>query len=310
MTRVPCLSRPARRWLAPAVAAAATLLPSVTFAAPAWEALPDDTVFALRMPNTRAFIDEFKANTAAGQRIFTAERFEQLKQLLQNQDPGDWQQFNDTIERYGFTLQDLMDLAQSNWGMGFVTTPRADDELPRMMLLGWAEMEEEKIDRIFAALDQAQQENPDAAEDVRRKDYDLGGVPVRQYSLADQGMDVEVDWSNPEGFWEMTEAEQEAHWKKVEEENAKANFTKIDETHMLIARRPGQLVMGFGMPQSRDTVRAAIAAGQEVQWDQATDVESGQVDPRQLPHLAQRRQDQRLCPADESPARRRGRGGL
>ncbi len=261
-----------RRWLAPVVATAA-LLPSLTYAGPAWEALPDDTVFALRMPNTRAFIDEFKNNTVAGQRIFTAERFDKLKQLLQNQDPDDWQEFNEAIESYGFTLTDLMELAQSNWGMGFVTTPRGEDELPRMLLLGWAEMDEEKIDRIFAALDQTDQ-NPEAAEALRRADYELAGVPVRQYSIAQEGMDRETDWSTPDGFYELTEAQQDDHWKKVEEESNKAQYTKIDETHMLFARRPGQIVMGLGLPQSQETVRGMIAEGQEISWDQATDIES------------------------------------
>ena len=259
-----------RRRLAP-LAVAAALLPSVGWAGPGWEALPDETVFALRMPNTRAFIDNFRNQTIAGQQIFTAERFEKLQTLLQNQDPDDWQQFNETLARYGFTMNDLLELAQSNWGMGLVPVPREAGQLPRMVLLGWADMDEARIDQIYAALDQAQQQNPDS-DQLRTAEYQLGGTAVRQYSMPEMGMDREADWSTPDNFFEMTEAQQEEHWKKVEEQNNAAQYVKIDETHMLLARRPGRLVMGLGFPQSKDQVRQQLADGQEIQWDQATDL--------------------------------------
>ena len=255
------------------LAAAAAMVPTLGFAGPGWEALPDETVFALRMPNTRAFIDNFRQNTVAGQQVFTAERFQKLQTLLQNQDPDDWQQFNEGLQRYGFTMSDLLELAQSNWGMGFVPVPREAGELPRMLLLGWADMDEARIDQIYAALDQARQENPES-EELRVAEFDLAGSAVRQYSIAEMGMDREADWSTPDNFFEMTEAEQEAHWQKVEEENSKAQYAKIDESHMLLTRRPGRLVMALAFPQSKTSVRAQLAAGQEIAWDQATDLAS------------------------------------
>lgn len=238
-----------------------------------WRALPAETVFCFRMPNTQAFIENFRADTIAGQRIFTAEKMEQIKQLIAENDQDDWDAMVADLAEYGFTVDDLLQIAQNNWGMGIVAVPRGDGTLPRFMMIGWAEMDDAEIDRIYAALDQseAEQMNPDKE---RRARFELAGLPVRQYSSAEMGSDREVDWSLPDDFDTMTVEQQEAHWASVEKAEADAKTVKIDETHGLLTRMPGRMVMAIGFPQSADAVREQLAAGQEIDWDAATDLAS------------------------------------
>ena len=256
---------------------AAGLFPFSSAAAPAtpgWEALPAETVACIRMPNTQAFLDTFRANTIAGQRLLTAERFDQIVDLIKSENAGDWEEFEQGLAEYGFTTDDLLQMAQNNWGAAFIADPRGDDELPRMIMLGWADLDDADIDRIYAAIDKANEENPN--ENVRRTDLELEGVAVRQYSSAEMGMDREANWDTPEGFWEMTDEQQQAFWDEQQKINDAAEYTKIDETHVLMARVPGRMIVAVGVPQSKDKVRELIAAGQEIDWEAATDAASVQ----------------------------------
>lgn len=239
--------------------------------APGWEALPAETVFAFRMPHTQAFLENLRANTIAGQRIFTPEKFDQVKGLIEENNQDEWDEMVAGLAEYGFTLDDLLSISQNPWGMGIVASPRDGEALPRMLMLAWAEMDDADIDRIYAALDKAQEEQSDSEND-RRLDYELAGLPVRQFSSGEDGMDREVSWDLPDGFENMTEEQMEAHWANVEKMNADAEFVKIDETHLLMTRIPGRMVMAIGFPQSSDNVRQLMADGGEIDWDAATDI--------------------------------------
>lgn len=238
-----------------------------------WEALPAETVFAFRMPHTQAFLENLRTNTLAGQTIFTAEKFDEVMRLIEQHNEADWQDMVEGLAEYGFTIDDLLAIAQNNWGMGIVANPRDGQALPRMMMLTWADMEETDIDRVYAAIDKADDENTDKVNN-RRVDFDLAGYDVRQYSSSVDGMDREISWDLPDDFENMTEEQMEAHWANVEKMNAEAEFVKIDETHLLLTRAPGRMLMAIAFPQSKDSVREALATGGEIDWDEATDVAS------------------------------------
>ncbi len=253
-----------------------SLLPAPATAQASWNALPGDTVLAFRMPETRGMIADLRQNTAAGQLLFTPERIEAVMQMIKQENGEDWEEFQQELEAYGLTTQDLLNIVQSEWSLGFVASPRREEQLPRMQLLFSADLPEEKIDQIYGAFEHGAEENADNDE-LRRLNFELGGVEVQQYSIADMGMDREADWSMPDGFETMTDEQIDEHWKKVEEENDKAQWAKIDETHLLLTRMPGRFVLAVGLPQSKEAIRQMIADQQEIDWDSATDVESVQA---------------------------------
>jgi len=257
-------------------ACSGSVLVTGAHAAPAWEALPAETIFAFRMPNTQGFLETIRDNTIAGQRIFTAERFTQIQQLIQENNQEDWDEMVAGLKEYGFTTDDLIKIAQSNWGMGIIAAERGEAELPRFIMLGWADLAEEDIDRIYTAIDQAEAET-EGDEERRRVDLELSGVAVRQYSIAETDADREINWDTPDDFWEKTEEQQQAFWEEKEKLSEAVQYVRVDETHLLLTRTPGRLIITVGFPQSKDAVRELLAAGQEIDWDVATDVESVQA---------------------------------
>ncbi|MEM9914386.1 MAG: hypothetical protein AAF911_05445 [Planctomycetota bacterium] len=238
-----------------------------------WQALPADTVFAVRMPHTQAFLEDLQANTLAGQTIFTADKFDQVMRLIESENEADWQDMVEGLAEYGFTLDDLLAIAQNNWGMGIVASPREGEALPRLMMVAWADMEEADIDRVYAAINKAYEEN-EINEYSRRVDYEIQGQPVMRFSNGIDGPNQEVSWDLPDGFENMSPEEMDAHWKNVEKMNAETEWVKIDEGHLIVTRLPGRMIVVHGFPQSSDRVQELLAAEREIDWDEATDVAS------------------------------------
>ncbi|MEM1107297.1 MAG: hypothetical protein AAGH99_01245 [Planctomycetota bacterium] len=242
---------------------------------PGWEALPAETVFAFRMPHTQTFLEELRANTVAGQRIFTAEKVDQILTLVQQENEADWQDMVDGLAEYGFTLDDLMAIAKNNWGMGVVAQERGADELPRMLLLGWADMEDADIDRIYAAIDKAWEEN-EINEYSRRLEYELAGLTISRFSNGVTGPDRVIDWDTPDDFNLMTPDQQNAHWEELQKMNDEVEWVKIDEGHLMLTRMPGRLLVAHAFPQSADNVRKLMEIDPDIDWDMATDVDTGE----------------------------------
>ncbi|MEM9881722.1 MAG: hypothetical protein AAF800_02245 [Planctomycetota bacterium] len=238
------------------LAATLLLLPTPPAAAelgPGWEALPGETIAALRAPDTQGFLDAL-AETRAGQLIFTQERFDGVLALIEEADPEQWETFAGDLEEAGFTVEDLLKLARSSWGGGVVATPQDDEVLPRFSVLAWADLTEEEIDQLYASMDRNDEE---PEEGQRRVDLELAGLPVRQYSNAE-------------------EEYERAEWDAEDQEAKPYEPQKTDESHLLVTRMPGRLLVAVGFPQSGDRIERMLAEGtapDQIDWDEATRVE-------------------------------------
>lgn len=233
--------------LRPACAAVAvcgaTLLdqPASAELRPGWESLPGETVFALRMPDTAGFVEQLREQTIFGQRVLTEERLDGLKQLFMEENAEEWEEFTGELESYGFTPEDLVEIGQEPWGMGVVLEPR-EGIAPRAILMFWADLEEDVIDRVFAAQERAMEE--DGAEHATtRTDVELAGLDTRQLMIP------EIDW--------------------VEDADGEWNEGVADQTLVLMTRLPGRMVVALGTPQADDTA----VAGDGTDWEAVTDAE-------------------------------------
>ena len=148
-----------------------------------WAALPAETVACLRMPDTRSFLDALRANTVLGQRVLTEDRIAGFIQLLKDENAEGWTEFETNLESLGLTSEDLNDLIQEPWGAGWVMVPTETRDTPQSTLLFWADLDEDRIDQLEAALDQ----NEGDQANVQRTDLELGGVTVREYTQAEEG---------------------------------------------------------------------------------------------------------------------------
>ncbi|MEM6458002.1 MAG: hypothetical protein AAF710_01270 [Planctomycetota bacterium] len=238
-------------WFSVCLTLAAVLLPARPAAAelgPGWEALPGETIAALRAPDTQGFLDAL-SETRAGQLIFTQERFDGVLALIQEANPDAWDDAIAELEKTGYSLDDLVELARNNWGLGVVAEPIDGETLPYFSALIWADLSEEELDQAYASMDL---DNEDMDEGTRRVDLELAGLPVRQYSSDELEFDFEAEQDGGDGE------------------------VKSDETHVLVARMPGRLLMGMGFPQSGGRVDRMIADGaarDQIDWDEATRVE-------------------------------------
>ena len=215
---------------------------------PGWESLPESTIFCLRMPNTAAFIEQVREQSVLGQQVLTPERFEGFKQLLIEENSAEWQEFEDELAEVGFTFEDLLEMSQQPWGLAIVTEPRDHDQ-PRWIMLAWADLNDEQIDQIFDSQEREMEAAEEAAEHpIVRVDLELAGLPVRQLSSP------EIDWiEGDDGEWEEA---------------------VTDQTHVLMTRVPGRMIIAVGFPQSGDRISELLEQGEEIDWEVATDVES------------------------------------
>lgn len=248
----PRIARPSRRALlaAPALAFSLAAGPSASAQAvaealaPGWTALPAETIACVRVPDARGFLSSLREGTALGQRVLTEERLNGFFELFKEQNADEWGEFTTKLEEVGLTPEELGDLMQEPWGAGWVMAPTDARDTPRNVLVFWADLDEERIDTLYAALDNNEAMNDRAV----RTDLQLGGCDVRQYAIPEN--DEAAD-DTPATFEDAT-----------------------DVTHLLITRLPGRVVATLGTPEAGEEVAAARAAGGDPDWDTLADVET------------------------------------
>ncbi|WP_428389441.1 hypothetical protein [Mucisphaera sp.] len=242
---------------------------------PGWEALPEETVAVIRMPSTQAFIDQLRDTTALGKRILTDDRLEQIKTLITEENPDAFQEFVDNLEEAGFTPEDLITLATSNWGLAIVAEPRDDQPTPRWIVILWADIEEEMSAKLLEAYDRAFEENnEDATFPSTRIDFELAGYDVRQVSWPE----VDINHSHyqpvPPDFQNMDEQQMREHWQeqmRLRQEAAEPIVT--DMSHMLLTQAPGRMIVTIGMPQLTNLDHDTLH-NPDTDWEALTDVQT------------------------------------
>lgn len=260
-----------------AVAGGSWLPTSLVTAGEAWQALPEETVAAVRVPDLDGFLTRLRAETRLGRQILSEERFEAVFAAIQESNTEQWDEMVADLERAGFTLEELKSLSRQPFGLAMVAEPRGE-QTPRLVGLGWVKLSDDQIQRILAAQERSLEDAADAG--TRRIDLELAGRPVRQISAAQTGSDGAVSWDFPDDFHTWSDEQRQAFWEKKEQEREAIQQVKQDELHTLITHLPGRLIVAVGFPQSGEQVAAQRAAGvadASIDWDQATDVASVQA---------------------------------
>ncbi len=212
--------------------------------APGWTALPTDTIACVRVPDARGFLASLREGTALGQRVVTEERLNGFFQLFKEQNAEEWADFTADLDEVGLTPSELGELMQEPWGAGWVLAPTDARPAPRNVILFWAELDEDRIDTLYTALDNSDDMN----ERATRTDLALGGADVRQYLIPETQND---------------------------EEGVSATFENAtDATQFLITRLPGRVVVAMAPPESAGSVATARNAGGDLNWDTVLDVEN------------------------------------
>lgn len=154
--------------------AAVSLIPAALFAQKqtGWNSLPEDTIAAVNVNFSKEVSDKIQNNTNLGRKIFSKEKFAQLKQVISNHASTnpDMAAGLAYLKAYGFGLDDMFGLLNNNMGMGVI--PGTAGSQKYFTLLFWADFNDELISKIYKFVDEK------AGEAKKRVDIELDGEKV------------------------------------------------------------------------------------------------------------------------------------
>lgn len=144
---------------------------------PAQYALPDETLFVVRLPNPSLFWEALKTRTKLGALITAEQRVADFEKLLRDEAGDELEQLNQGLDRLGLSFDDLGRSIAGELGYAGIALP-TDDGHKQMIGLAWSGADDDLIDKWFVALERKLQDQPEGKRAVRREDLDLAGSTV------------------------------------------------------------------------------------------------------------------------------------
>ncbi|HWA97456.1 MAG TPA: hypothetical protein VG713_03145 [Pirellulales bacterium] len=150
---------------------------------PAWTCLPESTVIVARIPSGQAFASALVERTKLGAVLMNPQRLDKIATMIREGDEGDWEQFVEELAKYKLKPDDAKQLFVGEAGAAMAIEV---GDTPVFTVLGfaWIEPGEDTADRLYAALQQAIDEDIDAGF-AKRSDIELAGVSVMQLTTPD-----------------------------------------------------------------------------------------------------------------------------
>ena len=220
---------------------------------PSHQCLPDETVFVLRVPAGRKFVDVFREQTKLGSVLLSPQRFEGVVNLIREQAGEGLTQFTDSLAKYNLKIEDFPKLFDNEVGFAVIVEPRRG-HYPLAVGLGWAEPEGDLGERLMAALAQSIDDEKDVAGGAKRVDFEIDGQNVIHITTPMKGPAI-----LPTFDFDVENLDQDEIKAKLEEQRKKAADAKqidIDEVHTFVTRVGNRLLIGTTFPQSESEVRA------------------------------------------------------
>lgn len=249
----------ARRWFSNWAVA----LPLVTAAVaaeprPTWECLPAETVAMLRLPEAASFVDQLRTATRFGALALRPDRLEGLWAALVEQaeraggeeDSGSLATWQESLEKYGLTVDDLTAMFTGEAGAGIVVRPR-EGRPPLTMLLAWAEPGAEVAGRMLAAVRQRLEEVDDGAQGpvTRRLDLELAGHEVVSAVVPVMGLDMrDVDLEGLVAEQEGGADDESGRLERLQSRLKAAKPVQTGELHTFHVTLGGRFLYGTTLP--------------------------------------------------------------
>jgi hypothetical protein len=179
-----------------------------------WHCLPEETAFAVRIPNGKAIAEACVQNTKLGAVIFSEKRREILAEALRKSQSDAWEEVQQKLSEYGLSTDDLLQFFAGESGYAMVVTKDESDE-PLALGLSWLEPGEELATRAYDILARAIDEQEDAKHAIGREDLELADRPVMQLMLPHVSTEHETDLDLPEGYSQMSDDERQPAWDEA-----------------------------------------------------------------------------------------------
>jgi hypothetical protein len=210
-----------------------------------WQCLPEETAFAVRIPNGKAIADACVENTKLGAVMFSEKRRALVAEALRKSNSEEWAQFQKKLSDYGLTTDELLQFFAGESGYAVVVTKGSEGE-PLALGLSWLEPGEELAERAYGILARAIEEQEDAERAIGREDLELADRPVMQLMLPHVSTEHEGDPEPPEGYDEMSEEEQEAAWDEAYKEWEASEVKKTSYNAVLVSTVGSRILLAHG----------------------------------------------------------------
>jgi len=214
-----------------------------------WQCLPEETAFAVRIPNGRAIADACVQNTKLGAVLFSEKRREILAEALRQSNSDEWAEFQKTLSEYGLTTDELLQFFAGESGYAVVVTKDAEGE-PLALGLSWLEPGADLAGRAYEILARAIEEQEDAEHPVGRVDLELADHAVMQLMLPHVSTEHEGEVETPEGYDQMSDQEQEAAWDEAYKAWEDSAVEKTSYSAVLVSTVGGRVLLAHGFRQS------------------------------------------------------------
>lgn len=210
-----------------------------------WSCLPEETAFAIRIPNGKAIVDACVQNTKLGAVMFSEKRHEAIAEALRTSNSDEWAEFQQKLSEYGLTTDELLQFFAGESGYAVVVT-KDEDGKPLALGLSWLQPGEELAGRAYEILARAIEEHEEAEHAVGRVDLELADQAVMQLMLPHVSIEHESDLDVPEGYGEMTEEERETAWEAAYKAWEDSAVEKTSYSAVLVSTIGSRVLLAHG----------------------------------------------------------------
>ena len=260
------------------IAAVAVLLPAVCIwcagpravaadadAPASWQALPAETLVAIRIPDGAALIEQMRQQTKFGAVMFQQQRWAGLFDLLKKGDPDEWGKMVSALEEYGLATDDVPKLFAGEAAVALLAEARPPEDA-LMLAIGWITPGEDLAQRLLDAVAAAVEDHADDEHPVARFDRELSGHEVMHLVIPQM--------SDPQEFGggrRRMGPDGRPVWTEGDDQDAEPRV--IDQVHVLLSRLGGRLAVAVTFPQAGSEVARQLRSGEEVDLDEVTGIE-------------------------------------
>ncbi len=179
-----------------------------------WDSLPEETVVAVRIPDGQAFVEALR-ETKFGAVMFSDQRKAAVAKVLESDNSGEWSEFQQQLEEYGLTTDDLLGLLAGESGYAAVMQSEGE-EVNGFTFLAWLEPGEELANKIFEVIAKVIDEQDDE-QPVTRVDLTIADQPVMQLQFPSISVEYDDEYELGDNYEDLSEDEQEEVLEKAQE---------------------------------------------------------------------------------------------
>ena len=223
-----------------------------------WDNLPEETVFAFRIPNGQQVADVFLNNTKLGAVLFSEKRKNAVLEVLEEDAEGKWSQFRQQLGEYGLETDDLLRLLAGETGYAVSVNFDADPQ-PFVGGMAWCQPGEELAQKALAALENVVDEQADAEQPVSRIDLQLADQPVMLLKIPSTSEEHQTEFEVDGEYEGLSQEEQRRAVMKAYEEWENSAITVVKYHSVLVCQLGERILVvhNFSGEESPDDSDAA-----------------------------------------------------